>query len=398
MPKSDHVPELDGIRGVAIGLVVLFHYFHEAAVLAPGSIASHLLLPLRIGWTGVDLFFVLSGFLIGGILLDVRESSNYFKTFYIRRFFRIIPLYAAVVLLSFLLAVFLEHGHLPQLAWLLDGQISWWPYLFFLQNFWMAKTNTFGTLCLGGTWSLAVEEQFYLTLPLIIWLIEPRKLQKLLIAAVVAAPVIRTLLYFRWPDKFMLDFVMMPCRADALLLGVLAAMAMRTPADRSWIKAHRRLLLAAMLVLLAGCAELAHASPRPESLAMRTFGYSWMALLYGTVLLYSLTQESSLISRFLRIGFLRSLGRVAYGVYLLHGFVLLFLTTALSRNHPVHAYWPALDSWFQFGVTVFALVLTFGVCQVSWKLFEKPLVDIGHRYRYDVPLGDTIRPHITDSL
>ena len=97
------IPELDGLRGMAILLVLVGHYFA-----VPGTGAASLLNGywFRLGWTGVDLFFVLSGFLIGGILLDVRDSPNYFKTFYARRFFRIIPLYYAWILLYIVLSVF----------------------------------------------------------------------------------------------------------------------------------------------------------------------------------------------------------------------------------------------------------------------------------------------------
>src|ERR1700734_3573102 len=77
--ENAHIPELDGIRGGAIAVVVMFHFFYTAAAPTPGGLAWHAIAPLRIGWTGVDLFFVLSGFLIGGILLDARESSNYFR-------------------------------------------------------------------------------------------------------------------------------------------------------------------------------------------------------------------------------------------------------------------------------------------------------------------------------
>src|SRR5206468_9454903 len=86
---SGRISELDGLRGIAIGMVLLYHYFFFHASMVPGSLAAYAQVPLRLGWSGVDLFFVLSGFLIGGILLDARDSSNYFKVFYKRRFFRI---------------------------------------------------------------------------------------------------------------------------------------------------------------------------------------------------------------------------------------------------------------------------------------------------------------------
>jgi peptidoglycan/LPS O-acetylase OafA/YrhL len=380
--ESAHIPELDGIRGVAIALVLLFHFFYVPTVVNPGGLAWHILAPLRMGWTGVDLFFVLSGFLIGGILLNARGASNYFRTFYTRRFYRILPLYGLVVFASYVHMAILRHGHAPQFSWMLQDQLPWLSYVFFVQNFWMAATNTLGTWGLGGTWSLAIEEQFYLTLPLIIWLFEPKKLQKVLLAAVIAAPVIRILFCICWPDKWILPFVLMPCRADALLLGVLAAIAMRTPIYRDWIEQHGRLMLGAIFVLLLGCGVAVHISPGPDSLLMRTFGYSWMALLYFLILIYSLTQRSSLVSRFLRIGWLKSLGKIAYGIYLLHAQVLTLLTALVSPLHPFHSYWPALDSWSQFGVTIVALIMVFGLCQLSWRYFEKPLVRIGHRSKY----------------
>src|SRR6266446_3030301 len=102
---SGRVPELDGIRGIAIGMVLVGHFF--MIVSRPGSLLAYALVPLRLMWSGVDLFFVLSGFLIGGILLDARDSSNYFRVFYTRRFFRIVPIYA-VLLFTVGLAMYLS--------------------------------------------------------------------------------------------------------------------------------------------------------------------------------------------------------------------------------------------------------------------------------------------------
>jgi peptidoglycan/LPS O-acetylase OafA/YrhL len=384
--ENAHIPELDGIRGVAIALVVMFHFFYSAAAPTPGGLAWHAIAPLRIGWTGVDLFFVLSGFLIGGILLDARESSNYFRTFYTRRFYRILPLYAAIVLVSFLLRLTLKQGYSTHFSWMLVGRFPWFSYVFFMQNFWMVATNTWGTWGLGCTWSLAIEEQFYMTLPLLIWLFKPKQLQKFLVAAVIAAPVLRTLLCIGWPKDFLLTFTLMPCRADALLLGVLGAIAMRTPVYRAWIEQHNRLILGAIFALLIGCGVLIHIASSQDSLLMRTFGYSWMALLYSLILVYSITQKSSFISRVLRVQPLRSLGKIAYGVYLLHGWVLVGLAALISPSHPFRDSFPVLDSWHQFGITMLALLLTIFLCQLSWRYFEKPLVQIGHRakYRFDL--------------
>ena len=389
--ENVHIPELDGIRGVAIALVLMFHFFYEPAAVVPGGSVWHLLAPLRIGWTGVDLFFVLSGFLIGGILLDARGSKNYFRTFYTRRFYRIVPLYALVLCACYLQTVVLKRGNAPQFSWMLQGRLPWLSYVLFVQNFWMAARSTFGTWGLGGTWSLAVEEQFYLTLPLVIWIVDPRHLQRVLFAAVIAAPIIRTVCCIGWPHKWMFPFALMPCRADALLLGVIAAIAMRNPAYRAQIEKRGRLILVSVFLLLLGCAAAIHIAPEPSSRLMQTFGYTWIALLYVLVLIYAVTQKSSLISRFLRVTWLRSLGKIAYGVYLLHFYAIVLLTMWISPMHPFHRFWPVLDSWFQLSVTILALLLTFVLCWLSWRYFEKPLVQIGHRSKYEFefknPLG-----------
>lgn len=224
-----------------------------------------------------------------------------------------------------------------------------------------------------------------MTLPLLIWLFKPKQLQKFLIAAVIAAPILRTLLCIGWPKNNLLTFTMMPCRADALLLGVLGAIAMRTPTYRAWIEQQGRLILGTIFMLLLGCAVFVHIASSPDSLLMRTFGYTWMALLYSLILVYSLTQKSSFISRVLRVQPLRSLGKIAYGVYLLHGWVIVGLAALISPSHPFHDSFPVLNSWPQFSISILALVLTVGLCHLSWRYFEKPLVQIGHRakYRFD---------------
>jgi peptidoglycan/LPS O-acetylase OafA/YrhL len=92
------IPELDGLRGIAIAMVVILHYLLVTWQVRPGTPVAYALASGRLAWTGVDLFFVLSGFLIGGILADARESTNYFSVFYARRFFWIFPIYAALLL------------------------------------------------------------------------------------------------------------------------------------------------------------------------------------------------------------------------------------------------------------------------------------------------------------
>ena len=152
------IPELDGLRGVAILLVLFCHYVSSVVNLPIHTFGSRLVILLNLTWSGVDLFFVLSGFLIGGILLEVRDSPRYFRTFYGRRVFRIVPIYALMLMFYWVSKAVARSG--PAIAWLFDKPLPWIAYATFTQNIGMAWVHFFGAMPLAITWSLAVEEQF----------------------------------------------------------------------------------------------------------------------------------------------------------------------------------------------------------------------------------------------
>jgi peptidoglycan/LPS O-acetylase OafA/YrhL len=374
------VPELDGVRGIAIGMVVLYHYFLLPIQAPPGTFFSYVKAAGMFGFSGVDLFFVLSGFLIGGILLDSREATNYFRVFYTRRFFRIIPLYAVVAVASWTVSG-LADGPLKSLAFWHENRLPWVTYPFFLQNVWMALRNNMGIWGLGVTWSLAVEEQFYLTLPLLIRVVSPRRLIFWVTGAIAAAPALRILCHTMWPVHQYSWVYLMPCRADALLLGVLGAMALRSPRWREQIEKHRGVLLGAMLVLLLGVVVLLKIPPdsrgRPYGSEMLTVGFTWLALLYLAIILYAQIARDGWISRCLRWRWLMWLGSIAYGMYLLHGFILAIISGLIWGKIPQGG--PSLGEW---GATILSLAITLGLCQVSWVYFEHPLIRLGHRHPY----------------
>src|SRR5260221_1555634 len=133
---NPRIPELDGIRGIAIGMVVVYHYFLTTLATTPGSTMAYFQAAGRLAWTGVDLLFVLSGFLIGGILIDARESSNYFKVFYARRFFRILPIYVVWFCCVQLMILAIRLGHATEWGWFLKDRLPTFSYFLFLQNFW----------------------------------------------------------------------------------------------------------------------------------------------------------------------------------------------------------------------------------------------------------------------
>ena len=245
--RQRRIPELDGLRGAAILLVLLWHYVPGILTDASARVLTVANAAIRFAWSGVDLFFVLSGFLIGGILLDHRESPNYFRTFYARRAYRILPAYAAT-LLAFLV---LSHvGRLQPVNWLFERPMPLWSYLTFTQNYTMARAGSFGALWLGMTWSLAVEEQFYAVLPLAVRIVPRRRLWVALVAMAIAAPITRVVLSATDPHWSTSCYVWMPARADALMLGVLVALAQRR-ADFQVVVMRKRRFIYGALALLA---------------------------------------------------------------------------------------------------------------------------------------------------
>jgi peptidoglycan/LPS O-acetylase OafA/YrhL len=370
------IPELDGLRGLAILLVLVWHYFVGQVAASDFPIMNHLLkTPLSVAWSGVDLFFVLSGFLIGGILIDCRTSPSFFKTFYIRRLCRILPPYYALIGL-FVLAAVIGLMDQSQFDWLFQGLHPLWSYATFTQSFVMLSSLQLGGSWFSVTWSLAIEEQFYLVLPLIVYVCSPRKLPYLLAALVLLAPALRALIVFAWPDRSPVNYILMPCRADSLLLGVLAAFAVRVPAVLEDLKSNSRRLYWVLGALLCGVAVIGFGRQPSVSVFMSVFGYAWLAAFYLVVLLICVVEKNGVVSWVCRNSLLRKLGVISYGVYLLHqpmsGLCHGFLRGAAPRITDLNS----------GTVTLLALFSTLALAKLSFVFFEKPIIGLGHTYRY----------------
>ena len=378
------------MRGIAIAQVLVFHFFFWAQAPdshTPGWIRQmHNYLHRFAGltWSGVDLFFVLSGFLIGGILLDARASPNYFKAFYARRVFRIFPIYYAW-LAAYVLVMALA-GRI--LATRIPGGAAWesWPalaaQLMFLQNFrWLPYGSAIGVNWFRPTWSLAIEEQFYFIAPAVIRFLNRRRLYVFLGLVILSAPLVRSYIHFHLPaqnsDVLGLAYTLMPCRADALAFGVLAALLWRNTRFRVWLSERGFVLVAAVSIFLVGFVALGKWAPAYDSLAEQSVGYTWIAFFYALVLLLVLARPGGWLAAFTRVAWMRELGKVSYCVYLIHSavgmFCGLFLTGVLQRS---------VGSWEQIAMGGVAAVVTYGIARLSWAYFENPLLKQGHKYRY----------------
>src|ERR1700674_1734773 len=223
----NRLPALDGLRGIAILAVFFFHYAGGASVHSRSPIVRGILAALGLGWTGVDLFFVLSGFLITGILFDTHNDAGYYRNFYARRVLRIFPIYYLLV------AVFLCLGPFAGAHWK-AGHLFFLIYLGYpAALIWPSLTTAAPSLALTHLWSLSVEEQFYMVWPWVTAkLRRPTAILRGCLIVAASALAIRVLIWASgwpnadWPSAFLL------CRMDQLALGAAIAILVRGPLQK----------------------------------------------------------------------------------------------------------------------------------------------------------------------
>jgi peptidoglycan/LPS O-acetylase OafA/YrhL len=368
-----YTPALDGIRGVAIILVLLHHFTLFDPVTSVGGWMGFLAL---LGWSGVDLFFVLSGFLITGILIDSRSSERYFPSFYARRTLRIFPLYYLIVFLSLIILPLF-----PRWSALLGGshEVTQWPYWTYLVNFAIAERNDFQHGVLDVAWSLAIEEQFYVVWAVAVWLLSPRFLGPLCALIVLAVPLGRVAALQGGADPVSV-YVLPHYRADALALGALLAWLVR----RGWLDKVAAFAPWGMLggVVAAIGVALADQSPMWSGVWMQRIGYSIVAFVGASLIVLGITRPpQSLVPRLLSSGWLRAFGKYSYCIYLIHlpvsRVIQEFIVSADEFPMVFGAVWPA-----QLGFYVMATAPTFAIAWLSWHTFEAPILKLKSRFPY----------------
>jgi peptidoglycan/LPS O-acetylase OafA/YrhL len=363
------VPLLDGIRGVAILLVLWAHFVPDIAI--PIRALEWFRKTTTAGWTGVDLFFVLSGFLITGILLDTKASTHYFRNFYGRRFLRIFPLYYMALVFALVILPTLHSENDAQLAraapwlWSYCANIGW-----MLQAPLRAPWPTDG-IDLRGFWSLSIEEHFYLLWPFIIARASLRQLKLLCIAFFCFSLFARCF----WIATFSADtliVVQTAFRLDPLLAGAFLAISMR---DGS----ARRLIPWARWVAIASAGTLTVFFFVMKGLwsghwLMETIGVSVVALFFASSILLAIGSRSEWPSRVLGTTALRFFGKYSYGLYITHGFVIMGLGNWVSQ-----AFW--LDTTRSpvlaiINIVVIKSVASLAGATLSWHLLEKHFIGL----------------------
>ncbi|MGA7829846.1 MAG: acyltransferase [Terracidiphilus sp.] len=311
--STARIPELDTLRAFAVFAVLSHHYL-------PGFAA-------KMGWMGVDLFFVLSGYFITTILLSARGEPYYYRCFYMRRALRILPLYYLLVGSILLYTKLASAGAAYQELVHQWGSTLWlW---FYAGNIRTAIINAWPpNFSLSLLWSVQVEEQFYLLYPLLIALVPTKHLRKVLAGGVLAALVIRTALALALPGHWWLQFCLMPCRMDNLAMGALIAVYAR---ESKWpLRAKTMLWLAVLGVALLSLVVY-YAGPSWHTLPMGTIGFSIIGLTSMMIVSWTVLNAGKPSSKFLRFRPLCWAGKISYGIYLLHGPVAYVIKSFVSR-------------------------------------------------------------------
>jgi peptidoglycan/LPS O-acetylase OafA/YrhL len=325
--SEKRIPQLDGIRGLAVLMVFASHAYR-----------SELL------WSGVDMFFMLSGFLITGILLEKRARhtlGEYLAAFYRRRACRILPPYILL-----LCVVSLLFG----IGWIRH----WYLFLFFMNTekfFHIARPYPMGAL-----WSLAVEEQFYLIWPMIVYFVSEKALVWMSGFLLLVAPLLRFAATSTFPWRWQI-YSLTIFRMDLLAAGALVALAWhhhRALIER--VGMYGLLLACAMAVPLIALSRFAWFQPAAETIAANVWLYEMVLIACAGALVWAL---SGRVVHVLRWGPLRYMGRISYAFYLVHTMVLL-----LVRRHLHH---------YSIGnATAFVVAVLFSAA--SWHLMEHPIL------------------------
>ncbi|MXV17438.1 acyltransferase family protein [Hufsiella ginkgonis] len=375
MNAPRHIPELDGVRGLAVLIIMVYHFkfVERSSSLYIDKLYNRV---LELGWISVDLFFVLSGFLITGILLDKKKTRYFFTSFYYRRALRIFPLYYLFLFMMFgIVFPFLIHHADPfeaekvRYAQSLNGWF--WIYL---ANVKQAIAGRFVLAGVGHLWSLAIEEQFYMMWPVLVYFTTKTSLRNISIGLIIFSLVTR--LYLKFVAGWGIDaiFLFTPARLDTLSFGCLAAIAVR-----SEVKINYR-LMNYVFYLLVGVAVVFYAvhGLKYSDAEKPTFmlSYTLSGMMFG-VLILMLQSSYPVFYRGLFVNkFLLFLGKYSYALYMFHPIIRFVMAKLLGKPVMVHG---SEVPWI-IGFTLICIAISIIISQISWHLYEKQFLKLKDRF------------------
>ena len=359
------IAPIDGLRGLAILLVIVHHSFDP--VYGYGPFLNAIFAGLSLGWIGVDLFFAISGFLITGILLETKQSAQYFLNFYARRFLRIFPLYYLFCFLALYVVPCLPCANPLTFEPIKEQQAWLWLYganiLISLKHSWVLATNC---LELNHLWSLAVEEHFYLIWPLVIWLCSPRQLKVICLVAISIVFAARITYVFGSHD-FISAYIMTPLRIDALLIGSGVAF-LRSEMSPGKFRALGHIALPSMFVLLM--ASFRFFDWRLSGTFAPSVGLTLLPLFFAASIVYVVSSsDMSLVKRAFSTPILSFFGKYSYGLYIYHFPVLKMLGAIGIASYFINATHSRLGGIMAFNFIAFIAAIL--VAMLSWHAWEK---------------------------
>ncbi|MEZ4294435.1 MAG: acyltransferase [Polyangiaceae bacterium] len=354
---------LDGVRGLAVLLVMLHHFMFlpKDTLIHTGVYAVR-----KLGWTGVELFFVLSGYLITSILIEYRGDGRYFSAFYARRALRILPLYYVVVAASFfLLPAFINLGELK-------GSPGW--YWFQASN-WHMAFNGFSHKTLCVCWSLAIEEQFYLIWPLVVGLTPPRLLGRVALGVFIGSSLL-SIGMSAAGAPWVMTYTLTPCRLGGLALGGFLA---TVPQEKLRASSKAALRVGGLAAAVSAAVLLITRSTHMEGRGWTGIGFTALSVLWASVI--TLALSAPVVTRVFSSRPLTFLGKYSYGLYLWHMPVAIFVRDSVFGPKV----WPRVFGTLLVGQLVYdvlAMAVSIAVAWVSWRALEEPILRLKKHFHY----------------
>jgi len=327
------------------------------------------------GWTGLDIFFVLSGFLITGILLDTQGQPRWWPNFFVRRALRVFPVYYGALAILFVLLPRLVRGHDPDFITLQANQRWYWTYTV---NLLAAFTHGSGAPSnTAHFWSLSIEEQFYLIWPLIVWACKPRTLLRVAVVTVVGGLALRLGLVLHGPSDPFVLYMLTPCRLDGLMTGAALAVVARAPGGLTRLEAWApQVFRAGSLALIATAIWRGGLDVGDPVVAVA--GYPIVALVCGALLVMAVRGPSTRrYGRALRSNWLRKWGNYSYGIYIVHWPLLAWIE---GKTNYFHEHGVALLGGSRLpAVLLLAAVgtsMSYTLGWLSYHLYEKRFLEL----------------------